>query len=166
MISNLRPRKFTQEPEKRTAPVTDTLEIFSLPWMVGEPVKYYYTLSRLLTSFNTNICLVLCAWHGVHWPLVTTPWGRKQWSWHIGSHMLRMPAEFSRVRTGGARMQIWVFLTAKLGVSSPRLASENLPAHPRGQMPLGGWGHTREQWNLHSHKAEGGKQHKIKRTWR
>lgn len=166
MISNLRPRKLSQEPEKRTAPVTDTLEIFPLAGMVGEPLKSYYTLSWSVTSFNTNICWVLCAWHGVHWSLVTTPWGRKQGNWHIRSHMLRMSSEFSQVRTGGAMMQIWVLLTAKLGAGSHRLASENLPAHPWGQMPLQGWGHTGEQWSLHSHKAEGGKQHKIKRTWR
>lgn len=56
MISNLRPRKLSQEPEKRTAPVTDTLEIFPLAGMVGEPLKSYYTLSWSVTSFNTNIC--------------------------------------------------------------------------------------------------------------
>ena len=33
-------------------------------------------------------------------------------------------------------MQIWVLLTAKLGAGSHRLASENLPAHPWGQMSL------------------------------
>ena len=166
MISNRRPRKLTQEREKRTATVTDTLEIFPLPGMVGEPLKSYYTLSWLLTSFSTNTCWVLYAWHGVHWPLVTTPWGRKQESWHVCSRRLGMPSEFSQVRTCGAMMQIWVLLTVKLGAGSHWLASEDLSEHPQGQTSLRGWGNTGEQWSLRSHKAEGGKQHEIKRTWR